>query len=71
MIDNCRVIEEDSTGITIEIGLFEHCKLLEDLTNNFFTKKKLILEKLKKNWTCLFCREFLTIKISNGFWKNL
>ena len=39
MINNCRIIEEDSTGITIEIDLLEHQKLLEDLTNNFFTKK--------------------------------
>ena len=37
MIDNCRLIDEDSTGITID--LFEHCKLLEDLTNSLFTKK--------------------------------
>ena len=39
MINNCRIIEEDSTGITIEIDLLEHHKLLEDLTNNFFAKK--------------------------------
>ena len=39
MIDNCRVIEEDSTGIIIEIDLIEHRKLLQDLTNSFFTKK--------------------------------
>ena len=47
MINNCWIIEEDSTGITVEIDLSEHRKLLEDLTNNFFTKK-LVLEKLKK-----------------------
>ena len=39
MINNYRIIEKDSTGITIEIDLLEHRKLLEDLTNNFFTKK--------------------------------
>ena len=39
MINNCRIIEEDSTRITVEIDLLEHQKLLEDLTNNFFTKK--------------------------------
>ena len=39
MINNCQIIEEDSTGITFEIDLLEHCKLLEDLTNYFFTKK--------------------------------
>ena len=39
IIDNCQIIEKDWTGITIEIDLFEHSKLLEDLTNYFFTKK--------------------------------
>ena len=39
MINNCQIIEEDSTGITFEIDLLEHCKLLEDLRNYFFTKK--------------------------------
>ena len=39
MINNCRIIEDDSTGITVEIDLLEHCKLLEDLTNNFCTKE--------------------------------
>ena len=40
MINNCwGIIVEDSTGITAEIDLLEHRKLLEDLTNNFFTKK--------------------------------
>ena len=39
MINNCRIIEEDSTGITVEIDLLEHHKLLEDLMNSFFTKK--------------------------------
>ena len=39
LIDNCEIIEEDSTRITIEIDLFEHRKLLEDLTNSFFYKE--------------------------------
>ena len=39
MIDNCRIIEEDSSGIIIEIDLLEHRKLLEDLTNSFFYKE--------------------------------
>ena len=39
LIENCQIIEEDSTGIIIEIDLTEHCKLLENLTNSFFTKK--------------------------------
>ena len=39
IIDNCRIVEEDSTGITVEISLDEHRDLLKDLTENFFTKK--------------------------------
>ena len=39
MINNCRIIEEDSTGNTVKIDLLEHRKLLEDLNNNFFKKK--------------------------------
>ena len=39
IIDNCRIVEEDSMGIIVEIDLFEYRKLLEDLTNKFFTKK--------------------------------
>ena len=59
VINNFRIIEENSTGIAIEIDLLEHRKLLEDLTNNFFTKKISTrkVEKKKKNWTCLFCGE--------------
>ena len=57
MINNCRIIEEYSTGITVEIDLLEHRNLLEDLTNNFFTKKIITRKVEKKNWTCLFCGE--------------
>ena len=39
MVGNCRIVVEDSSGITVEIDLFEHRKLLEDLINKFFTKK--------------------------------
>ena len=68
MIDNCWVIEEDSTGITIEIDLFEHRKLLEDLTNNFFAKKISTRKVEKKIGHAYFVgNPFLTIKIYNGF----
>ena len=67
-INNCRVIEEDSTEITIEIDLFEHRKLLEDLTNSFFTKKISIRKVEKKIGHAYFVgNPFLTIKIYNGF----
>ena len=35
IIYNCRIVEEDSTVITVEVCLDEHRNLLEDLTNNF------------------------------------
>ena len=44
MIDNCGIVEEDSTGITVEICLNEHRELFEDLTNSFL-QKKLVQEK--------------------------
>ena len=38
MIDICHIIEEDSTGITVEICLEEHRELLENLTKSFLQK---------------------------------
>ena len=68
MIDNCRIIEEDSSGIIIEIDLLEHRKLLEDLTNSFFTKKTSNRKVEKKIGQAYFVgNPFLTIKIYNGF----
>ena len=57
MINNCQIVEEDSTEITVEIDLSELRKLLEDLTSNFFTEKISTRKVEKKNWTCLFCGE--------------
>ena len=45
MVDNCKIVEED-LGITMEIDLFEHMKLLEDLTN--FSTKNWEIENLKR-----------------------
>ena len=45
MVDNCRILEEDSSGITVEFDLFEHRKLL-DLTNFFI--KNWEIENLKR-----------------------
>ena len=53
-VDNCQIIEEDSTGIIIEIDLLEHQELLKDLTNYLFTKK-ISTRKVEKKWTHLFC----------------
>ena len=68
MVDNCRIVEEDSLGITMEIDLFEHSKLLEDLKNKFFLKKlgnKKFEKKIGHDY--FVGNVFLTIKIYNGF----
>ena len=57
IVDNCRIIEEDLTGITIEIDLVEHRTLLEDLTKSFFTKKISTRKVKKQSWTRFFCGE--------------
>ena len=56
MIENCRIIEEGSTGIIIEIDLKEHRTLLEDMTNSFFTKN---ISTRKKLLLCLSCWNYL------------
>ena len=39
IIDNCQIIEEDSSSITEEIDLLKLDHLLQGITNKFFTKK--------------------------------
>ena len=58
IINNCRIIEEDSSSITVEIDLIEHGKLLEDITKKIF-KKNWVREKLKKNFSMLMWLEIL------------
>ena len=67
MIDNCRIIEEDSTGITVEICLEEHRELLEDLTRSFYQKinTRRVEEKIRHAY--FVGNPFLTRKIYNGF----
>ena len=68
IIDNCRIVEEDSTRITVEICLNEHRELLEDLTNSFFTKKFSTRKvEVKIGHAYFVGNPFLTIKIYNGF----
>ena len=68
IINNCRVVEEDSGSITVEIDLVEHNHLLEDITKNFFTKK-LSTRKVEKKvgHAYIIGNLFLTITIYNGF----
>ena len=68
IIDNCRIVEEDSSGITIEIDILEHCQLLDDLANKFFTKKIRTRKVEKEVGHAYFIgNPFLTVKIYNGF----
>ena len=68
MVNNYKIVEEDSSGITMEIDLSEHRKLLEDLTNKFFHKKLGNRKFEKKLGHGHFVGNvFLTIKIYNGF----
>ena len=68
MIDNCHVVEEDSTGLTVEICMDEHRHLLEDITKSIFTKK-ISTRKIetKIGHAYIVGDLFLTIKIWNGF----
>ena len=66
--DNCCIVEEDSTRITVEICLNQHRELVEDLTNTFFTKKISTRKVEEKIGHAYFVgNPFLTIKIYNGF----
>ena len=68
MVDNCKTVEGESSGVTVKIDLFEHRKLLEDLTNNFFHKKLGNRKFEKKIGHGYFVGSvFLTIKFYNGF----
>ena len=51
IIDNCRVVQEDSGSITVEIGLLEHNHLLKDITRKFFAKKISKQKFVKKLFT--------------------
>ena len=68
IINNCRVVEEDSGIITVEIDLVGHNHLLEDNTENFFTKK-LTTRKVDKKvgHAYIIGNPFLKIKIYNSF----
>ena len=68
MVDNCQIVKEDSTGITIEIDLLQCRKLLDDLAKKNFAKK-ISTRKVEKKieYAHFVGNPFLTIKIYNGF----
>ena len=69
IINNCRVVEEDSGSITVEIDLVEQDHLLGDITKKFFTKK---LSTRKKSWACVYYwKSFLNDEDLQWHLKNL
>ena len=64
IINNCRIIEEDSSSITVEIDLIEHGKLLEDITKKIFFFK-LGTRKVEEKFQHAYVvgNPFLTLKI--------
>ena len=68
IINNCRVGEEDSGSITVEIDLVEHNHLLENITEKIFIKKLTTRKAYRKvGHAYIIGNPFLMIKICNGF----
>ena len=68
IINNCRVAEEDSTGLTVEICMGEHRHLLEDVTKKIFTKRISTRKTETKIGHAYIVGDlFLTIKSWSGF----
>ena len=61
LIDNCRIVSEDSSGLTVEIDLYKHEKLLKDITEKFFIKK--ISTRKVEGKACVLSNTYLTLKI--------
>ena len=67
IINNCRVVEEDSVSITVEIDLVEHNHYKKIL----YTKAK-YKESRKKSWACVYYwKSFLNDKDLQWLLKNL
>ena len=72
IINNCRVVEEDSGSITIKIDLVKHNHLLEDITKTLFTKKVKYKESRKKSCARMYYwKSFLNDKDLQWLLKNL
>ena len=61
LIDNCRIVSEDSSRLTVEIDLYKHEKLLKDITKKNFIKK-IITRKVEDNG-CVLSNTYLPLKI--------
>ena len=64
IVENCRIIHDDNTGLTVEIDLDIHRKLLDDIGNRFFIKK--IRTRKVETRNQVISNTFLTLKI----WKT-
>ena len=64
IVENCQIIHDDNTGLTIEIDLDTHRKLLDDIGNRFFIKK--IRTRKVETRNQYISNTFLTLKI----WKR-
>ena len=67
MIDDCRIVWEDSGSTTIEIDLIIHDKLLQDVTRKSFIKK-LGVQKLEEKVGdgYIVGNPFLSLKLYSG-----
>ena len=61
LINNCQIVSEDSSGLTVEIDLYKHEKLLKDITKTFLIKK--ISTRKVKGKACFLSNTYLTLKI--------
>ena len=68
IVENCRIIHDDNTGLTVEIDLDIHKKLLDDIGNRFFIKK--IRTRKVETRNQVISNTFLTLKIWKTYWKK-
>ena len=61
LINNCQIVSEDSSGLTVEIDLYKHEKLLKDITKKIFIKK--ISTRKVEGKACFLSNTYLTLKI--------
>ena len=61
LINNCQIVSEDSSGLTVEIGLYKHEKLLKDRTKTFLIEK--ISTRKVEGKACFVSNIYLTLNI--------
>ena len=61
LINNCQIVSEGSSGLTVEIDLYKHEKLLKDITEKKFIK--IISTRKVEGKACVLSNTYLTLKI--------